>query len=115
METLTAKVGNVLIGSGNRIVLQTMCNTHTSDVDGTVAQCVRMHEAGAGLIRITCPGMGDVKYMKEIREKLRAMGIDTPLVADIHFSSISFHFERPSISNCSTLPMFFFFLKPSSL
>lgn len=87
METLTAKVGNVLIGSGNRIVPQTMCNTHTSDVDGTVAQCVRMHEAGAGLIRITCPGMGDVKYMKEIREKLRAMGIDTPLVADIHFSS----------------------------
>ena len=80
METLTAKVGNVLIGSGNRIVPQTMCNTHTSDVEGTVAQCERMHEAGAGLIRITCPGMGDVKYMKEIREKLRAMGIDTPLV-----------------------------------
>jgi len=87
METLTARVGGVLIGGGNPIVPQTMCNTHTYDVDATVAQCRRMYAAGAGLIRITCPGVQDVPYIEEIRSRLRAEGIDTPLVADIHFSS----------------------------
>ncbi len=87
MKTLTAQVGSVLIGSGHPIVPQTMCNTHTYDVEGTVRQCIRMKEAGAGLIRITCPGLTDVPYMKEIRDQLRSEGVDTPLVADIHFSS----------------------------
>ena len=87
METLSVKVGNVMIGSSYPIVPQTMCNTHTSDVEATVAQCRRMAEAGSGLIRITCPGLQDVPHMKEIRDRLRAEGITTPLVADIHFSS----------------------------
>ena len=87
MKTLTAWVGSVPIGSGHPIVPQTMCNTHTYDVDETVAQCIRMRDAGAGLIRITCPGLTDVPHMKEIRRKLREAGVDTPLVADIHFSS----------------------------
>ena len=75
------------IGSGNPIAVQTMCNTHTFDEDATVAQCVRMHESGADIIRITVPGLPDVPHIKAIRERLRAMGIDTPIVADIHFSS----------------------------
>ena len=87
MKNLTAKVGKVLIGGGNPIVVQTMCNTHTYDVDATVEQCVRMYEAGAQLIRITCPGPSDVPHIKEISARLRARGVDTPLVADIHFSS----------------------------
>ncbi|MBQ8021982.1 MAG: (E)-4-hydroxy-3-methylbut-2-enyl-diphosphate synthase [Bacteroidales bacterium] len=87
MKTLTAWVGSVPIGSGHPIVPQTMCNTHTYDVDETVAQCIRMRDAGAGLIRITCPGLTDVPHMEEIRRKLREAGGDTPLVADIHFSS----------------------------
>ena len=87
MKTLTAWVGSVPIGSGHPIVPQTMCNTHTYDVDETVAQCIRMRDAGAGLIRITCPGLTDVPHMEEIRRKLRDAGVDTPLVADIHFSS----------------------------
>ena len=87
MKTLTAWVGSVPIGSGHPIVPQTMCNTHTYDVDETVAQCIRMRDAGAGLIRITCPGLTDVPLMEEIRRKLREAGVDTPLVADIHFSS----------------------------
>lgn len=87
METLSVKVGNVMIGSSFPIVPQTMCNTHTSDVEGTVAQCVRMAKAGSALIRITCPGLQDVPHMAEIHSRLRSMGIDTPLVADIHFSS----------------------------
>ncbi len=87
MKTLTGWVGSVPIGSGHPIVPQTMCNTHTYDVDETVAQCIRMRDAGAGLIRITCPGLTDVPHMEEIRRKLREAGVDTPLVADIHFSS----------------------------
>ncbi|MBQ9173575.1 MAG: (E)-4-hydroxy-3-methylbut-2-enyl-diphosphate synthase [Bacteroidales bacterium] len=87
METLSVKVGDVMIGSRFPIVPQTMCNTHTSDVEATVGQCRRMAAAGSGLIRITCPGLQDVPHMKEIRDRLRAEGITTPLVADIHFSS----------------------------
>ncbi len=87
MKTLTANVGNVRIGGEHPIVVQTMCNTHTNDVDATVAQCMKMKEAGAEIIRITCPSVADVPHMKEIRGKLRAAGVDTPLVADIHFSS----------------------------
>ncbi len=87
MERLVAKAGNVLIGGGDHIVVQTMCNTHTSDVEATVDQCERLAKAGAELIRITVPGLPDVEHIKSIKERLRGMGIDTPLVADIHFSS----------------------------
>ena len=88
LETRTVRVGeNVLIGSGHPIVVQTMCNTHTSDRDATVAQCKLLAAAGSQLIRITVPAMADVKHLEEIKNRLRAEGIQTPLVADIHFSS----------------------------
>ena len=87
MRTLTAKAGNVLIGGKNPIVVQTMCNTHTSDVDATVAQCVRLYEAGAEMIRITVPGPADVECVKSIKSRLNEQGINVPIVADIHFSS----------------------------
>ena len=73
LKTLTATVGNIKIGSGYPIAVQTMCNTHTYDEDATVAQCVRMHEAGADIIRITVPGLQDVPHIKAIRERLRSM------------------------------------------
>ncbi len=84
---LKVKVGNVPVGGGERISVQTMCNTHTSDVEATLAQCRRMAEAGADIIRITVPGRREVPAIKEIRERLRSEGIFTPIVADIHFSS----------------------------
>lgn len=87
MRTLTAKAGNVLIGAGNPIVVQTMCNTHTSDVDATVAQCVRLYEAGSEMIRITVPGPADVECVRSIKSRLEELGINVPIVADIHFSS----------------------------
>ena len=88
LETRTVRVGeNVLIGSGHPIVVQTMCNTHTSDIDATVTQCKLLAAAGSQLIRITVPAMADVKNLEEIKNRLRAEGIQTPLVADIHFSS----------------------------
>jgi len=75
------------MGSGHPIVVQTMCNTRTSDVQATVAQCRRLAAAGAQLIRITVPSMADVAHLREIHTQLRSEGIETPLVADIHFSS----------------------------
>lgn len=87
METLKVKAGNVIIGGETPIVVQTMCNTHTSDVDATVEQCIRLHEAGAQLIRLTVPSLAQVDSLREIKTRLRSVGIDTPLVADVHFSS----------------------------
>ncbi|MBR5275097.1 MAG: (E)-4-hydroxy-3-methylbut-2-enyl-diphosphate synthase [Bacteroidales bacterium] len=87
MKTLEVKVGNVIIGGDNPIVVQTMCNTHTSDVDASVAQCRRLTEAGAQLIRLTVPSLAQVDSLKEIKNILRSEGNDTPLVADVHFSS----------------------------
>ena len=87
METLKVQIGNVTIGGDSPIVVQTMCNTHTSDVEASLAQCKRLHEAGAQLIRLTVPSLAQVDSLREIRERLREAGIDTPLVADVHFSS----------------------------
>ena len=87
INSLTVKVGDVLIGGGNPIVVQTMCNTHTSDVEASVQQCIRLHKAGAQLIRLTVPSMSQVESLREIKSRLRKEGIDTPLVADVHFSS----------------------------
>ena len=87
METIIVKVGNVTIGGDNPIVVQTMCNTHTSDVDASTAQCVRLAEAGAQLIRLTVPSLAQIDSLRQIKANLREKGIMTPLVADVHFSS----------------------------
>ena len=88
MNTLTVKVGDSLtIGGESPIVVQTMCNTHTSDVEASVAQCIRLYEAGAQMIRLTVPSPAQVESLREIKDRLRAQGIDAPLVADVHFSS----------------------------
>lgn len=87
MHTNEVKIGNVVMGGGHPIVVQTMCNTHTSDVEASVAQCIRLSEAGAEMIRLTVPTPGDVKALAEIHGRLRGKGIGTPLVADVHFSS----------------------------
>lgn len=87
INSLTVKVGDLLIGGDNPIVVQTMCNTHTSDVEASVKQCIRLYQAGAQLIRLTVPSMAQVESLKEIKSRLRDMGIPTPLVADVHFSS----------------------------
>lgn len=87
MKTIEVNVGGVLIGGSNPVVVQTMCNTHTDDIKATVAQCRELSLAGAQLVRITVPGRQNVAQVKAIRDELRAGGILTPLVADIHFSS----------------------------
>ena len=88
IETLPVRVGeSLVIGAGHPIVVQTMCNTHTSDVEATVAQVLELAAAGAQMVRITVPGRQDVPHVAAIRERLHAAGCRVPLVADIHFSS----------------------------
>ena len=87
VKSLKVNIGNIVVGGNNKIVIQTMCNTHTDDVASTVTQCRRLAAAGAQIIRITVPGPREVECIHQIRDILRAEGIDTPLVADIHFSS----------------------------
>ena len=88
LNTRTVCVGgSVYIGSGHPIVVQTMCNTRTGDIEATVAQCRRLVAAGAQMVRITVPSLSDVQALEKIHATLRAEGIGTPLVADIHFSA----------------------------
>lgn len=87
METIKVQIGNISIGGDSPIVVQTMCNTHTSDVEASVNQCIRLYEAGAQMIRLTVPSIAQVESLAEIKSRLREKGIDVPLVADVHFSS----------------------------
>lgn len=87
IRTVVATVGKVRIGGDNPVVVQTMCNTRTSDIEASYSQCVRLALSGAGLIRLTTPSVKDVEALGTIKARLRAAGIDTPLVADVHFRS----------------------------
>lgn len=87
MKTIQVKAGKVTIGSDEPIIVQTMCNTHTSDIEASVDQCRRLSKAGAELIRLTVPSLAQVDSLREIKTRLLSEGIDTPLVADVHFSS----------------------------
>jgi (E)-4-hydroxy-3-methylbut-2-enyl-diphosphate synthase len=86
MKKLIVNVGNVTIGQGGIVVVQTMCNTPTADIEASFRQCVELSNAGAQIIRLTTQGLKEVSALKVIKEKLRAQGILTPLVADVHFS-----------------------------
>lgn len=78
---------SVKIGGGAPVILQTMCNTPTQDVEASVVQCRAMHAAGAQMIRLTTQGIKEVEALGRIKEILHGEGIFTPLVADVHFSA----------------------------
>ena len=83
-HTTTTKVGNLEIGSEHPVRIQTMANTSTNDIDGSVAQANRCSAAGAELLRYTTQGMREVESLAQIHGALDAT---TPLVADVHFQS----------------------------
>jgi len=86
LKTREVKIGELLLGNGNPIRIQTMTTTDTMDTDATVAQCIRCIEAGAELVRITAPSRKEAENLLLIKNKLRAAGFQTPIVADIHFT-----------------------------
>lgn len=83
------KVGNIGVGGDNPIRIQSMTTTDTMDTDATVAECLDLINAGCEIIRITAPGKREAENLQNIKDKLRALGHNTPLVADIHFTPIA--------------------------
>ncbi len=79
-HTKVINIGNVLVGGGNPVRIQSMTNTKTEDVDATVAQIQRLSKLGCEIIRCAVPTMEAAEALREIKKQ-----IDIPLVADIHF------------------------------
>jgi (E)-4-hydroxy-3-methylbut-2-enyl-diphosphate synthase len=86
LKTRQVMVGSVGIGGNNPIRVQSMTTTDTLNTDATVAQSIRMIEAGCELVRITAPSINEARNLENIKKELRQRGYDTPLVADIHFT-----------------------------
>ena len=79
-KTKQIKVGNVLIGGQNKVVIQSMTNTKTVDIESTVKQILELENVGCEIVRVACPTIDDAKAIRKIKEK-----IHIPIVADIHF------------------------------
>lgn len=79
-KTRQITVGNVKIGGQNKVVIQSMTNTKTKDIESTVKQILDLEKAGCEIIRVACLDMEDAKSIKEIKKQ-----IHIPIVADIHF------------------------------
>lgn len=86
LKTREVKIGNLLLGNGHPIRVQTMTTTDTMDTMATVEQSIRCIEAGAELVRITAPSKNEAENLQNIKDELRKRGYETPLVADIHFT-----------------------------
>ena len=79
-HTKVIKIGNRVIGGGNPVLIQSMTNTKTEDVEATVAQILSLEKAGCDIIRCAVPTMEAAKALSQIKKQ-----IHIPLVADIHF------------------------------
>ena len=79
-DTRVVRIGDRVIGGGNPVLIQSMCNTKTEDVAATVAQILKLEEAGCEIIRVAVPTMEAAEALKQIKKE-----IHIPLVADIHF------------------------------
>ena len=79
-ETRPINVGGIKIGGQNKVIIQSMTNTKTKDVEATVKQILDLEKAGCEIIRVACLDMEDAKAIKDIKEQ-----IHIPIVADIHF------------------------------
>ena len=84
--TREVKIGELWLGGNHPIRVQSMTTTDTMDTAATVAQSIRMIEAGCELVRITAPSINEAKNLENIKREIRAAGFSTPLVADIHFT-----------------------------
>tara|TARA_R110002072_G_scaffold19049_3_gene70752 strand:- start:59 stop:1312 length:1254 start_codon:yes stop_codon:yes gene_type:complete len=84
-DSVAVKVGNVTVGGGAPIVVQSMTNTDTADVDSTVQQVAALAAAGSEIVRITVDRDEAAKAVPHIRDRLMLMGIDVPIVGDFHY------------------------------
>jgi (E)-4-hydroxy-3-methylbut-2-enyl-diphosphate synthase len=85
-KTRVVTIGDVPLGGDNPIRIQSMTTTDTLNTEATVAQSIRMIEAGCEYVRITAPSLKEAQNLENIKKELRLRGYNAPLVADIHFT-----------------------------
>ncbi len=85
-KTIEVKIGDVAMGGNNPIRIQSMTTVDTMDTAGSIAQTIRMIEAGCEYVRITAPSIKEAQNLEEIKKGLKIRGYVVPLVADIHFT-----------------------------
>lgn len=114
-KTRPVKVGNVTIGGGHPVVVQSMINEDTLDIDGSVAGIRRLHEIGCEIVRVTVPSMAHAKALAEIKEKLAKTYQVVPLVADVHHNGMKIALEvAKHVDKVRINPGLYVFEKPKS-
>ena len=93
--TVAVNVGGVMVGSGHPVVVQSMTNTDTANVDATVAQIATLAQAGSQLVRMTVDRDEAAKAVPRIQEKLLAQGVSVPLVGDFHYNGHTLLVDNP--------------------
>ena len=84
-KSVGVNVGGVMVGGGAPIVVQSMTNTDTADIDSTVQQVAQLWRAGSELVRITVDRDEAAAAVPHIRDRLAARGINVPLIGDFHY------------------------------
>lgn len=113
-QTRPVKVGNIIIGGNNPIVVQTMCTEHTENVPAVVKQIIKLHQAGAEIVRVTVPSLKNVEHVIEIKKLLKKKYQDVPLVADIHHFGSEIAIKTALVLDKIRInPGLFVFKKPS--
>ena len=86
LSTREVTIGELKLGGSYPIRIQSMTTTNTLDTAGTVAESIRMIEAGCEMVRITAPSLKEAENLQEIKQQLTARGYSVPIIADIHFT-----------------------------
>ncbi|HEY9875836.1 MAG TPA: (E)-4-hydroxy-3-methylbut-2-enyl-diphosphate synthase [Candidatus Obscuribacterales bacterium] len=114
-KTRPVKVGNVIIGGGYPVVVQSMINEDTLDIDGSVAGIRRLHEIGCEIVRVTVPSLGHAKALAEIKQKLIETYQPVPLVADVHHNGMKIALEvAKHVDKVRINPGLYVFEKPKA-
>ncbi|MEG3850707.1 (E)-4-hydroxy-3-methylbut-2-enyl-diphosphate synthase [Microcoleus sp. herbarium19] len=114
-KTRPVQVGSVTIGGGYPIVVQSMINEDTLDIDGSVAGIRRLHEIGCEIVRVTVPSMAHAKALAEIKQKLHATYQPVPLVADVHHNGMKIALEvAKHVDKVRINPGLYVFEKPKA-
>ena len=82
--TRAVHVGEVIVGGGHPVVVQSMITEETRNVAGCGAQIIQMYEAGSEIVRVTTPTLAEAHCLGEIQQELKKRGYSIPLVADVH-------------------------------
>ena len=114
-KTRPVPVGDVIIGGGYPVVVQSMINEDTLDIEGSVAAIRRLHEIGCEIVRVTVPSMAHARALADIRQKLEATYRSVPLVADVHHNGLKIALEvAKHVDNVRINPGLYVFEKPQS-